>query len=118
MKKQLELFNIGKGMRRAKRGIAAATRAADKTVLDAVEQAIMKLSESLEFLTVDDLWAAVPGLMTRLPKNAIGGLFQKAARAGVIADAQRSVKSARPSRRACKVSVWRCLLHKPVSAAA
>lgn len=85
----------------------AARREADGVWMDGAHQALAELVETHEFLTSDDLWAA----LTMPPRESrmIGNALARAQSSGLIESTDEHVRSTRPENHGRPVRVWRSL---------
>lgn len=83
---------------------------------EAVSQALDHLAHSHPEFTSDDVWiellrrGQVEEADSLATTNALGWMFTRASRAGVIEFTGRVERSMRPSRKASAVRVWRSLV--------
>jgi hypothetical protein len=83
----------------------AAKRAADSVWMDYAVQALGGLVGSREFITSDDVWAA----LTMPPRESrmIGNALSRAQSLGMIETTERHVTSVRPENHGRRILVWR-----------
>lgn len=85
----------------------AAKRAADSAWMDGAHKALAELAAAQEFITSDDLWAA----LTMPPRESrmIGNALARAQSSGLIERTREHRPSTRPENHARPVRVWRSL---------
>jgi hypothetical protein len=85
----------------------AAKRAADSAWMDGAHQALAQLAATQEFITSDDLWAALS--MPPRESRMIGNALARAQNSGLIERTAEHRPSTRPENHARPVRVWRSL---------
>lgn len=88
----------------------AARRHADSVWMDGASDALAELARSREFLTSDDLWAALA--MPPRESRMIGNAFVRAQSNGLIETTDDHVPSTRPENHGRPVRVWRSLRYR------
>lgn len=103
---QENLFDFAKGLELRNAGVAKVEANANQQWKDEALQIVRKLASGKQPFTSDDVWAALVGKSVTPEPRAMGAVFLKASRAGVIRPTGEYWQSKRPECHARRIAVW------------